>query len=109
MRARAFSLCLHRTRDPPITVYNTYGIGCPVTRKAIGLTSITEIAPKDVYRLTSTTPHQNTKSANPATGASAIVVPAPVATALPPLKPKKTGQQCPIRAANATAAITHSF
>ena len=109
MRARAFSRCLHRTRAPPIAVYKTYGVGCPVKKKATGLTIITEIAPKDVYRLRSTTAHQNAKSANPTTGASAIVVPAPVATALPPLKPRKTGQQCPTTAANATAATTHSF
>src|SRR4028119_2503641 len=36
-------------------------------------------------------------------------VPAPVATAFPPLNRKKTGQQCPTTAASATAACSHSL
>src|SRR5215218_2941079 len=38
-----------------------------------------------------------------------MVVPAPVATAFPPLKRRNRGQQCPITAAKATAAMSHSF
>ncbi len=57
----------------------------------------------------STTAHQKAKRPSPIKGASPIVVPAPVATAFPPLKRRKTGQQCPITAAKATAAMSHSF
>src|SRR3712207_8899690 len=65
------------------------------------------MAASEVYRMVSATVHHSAKSTSPTGSARPMVVPAPVATALPPLKPKNTDQQAPITAASATAATTH--
>src|SRR2546426_7279075 len=83
---------------------STAGGEGPSSSAPSGTHSAARIEPSDTQRKLTVTASQTAAAGSTASGTSRRRAPSPVATPLPPRKPRKTDQQLPMTAATAHAA-----
>src|SRR6266850_1033459 len=80
--------------------------GAPRSRAPSGTHAAASIEPSETYRKLTVTSSHTRAAGNTASGTTLRRAPSPVATPLPPRKPRKTDQQLPMTTATAEAAVT---
>src|SRR5262245_10139371 len=84
----------------------TKGGGAPRSRAPSGTQAAARMEPSDTYRKLMVTASHTSAAGSTASGTIFSSAPRPVATPLPPRKPRNTDQQLPMTAATAEAAST---
>src|SRR5437762_10344672 len=84
----------------------TNGGGVPRSKAPSGTHAAARMEPSETYRKLSVITSHTSAAGSTAHGTIQRSAPSPVATPLPPQKPRKTDQQLPMTAATAEAAMT---